>query len=783
MSARSKIRELHIERRRAFRALLTAEIVCLFLGIAGLFGKDAVYEYGVEDARTEFGAYSEEYGGIGTDGAEGLAGNLVSFEGISLPRGTYRVRLHYLTDTDMRNLCEVTDDEIGRGNVRTNGTMLFSGLHDTDFDMWLLRDSHTTAVHAYYDGAGALAVQGLTIRQTNAWNRIILFVLFCLITAVNVLYVYVKYDEEYHIPVKNKTVTFCLGLIILFASLPLALDYLPGGGDLIYHLMRVEGIKDGILSGWFPVRISPEWQQGYGYASPIFYGETLLYPAAMFRLIGFSVTTSYRLFMFGIVVATALTSYHCFRKMFGEPYIGVFCSMLYTVSVYRVYKTYYCGSWGECFGILLLPLIAYGFYRVFAGDVRDEGYRRSWIPLTAGFSLLVQSHLLTGEMVGFFTILLCVILWKKVLRPRTFLVLAKTVIYSVLLSAWFLVPFLDYMLTGDFVIQHVFERTIQYRGLYPAHLLFTYFIGGENVFFDAMGMYDSAAMGVGMALVSALALLAAIFWTGRTQGLSEEEKGLGKIAALFSVIAMLMSLSLFPWDRIQAWNPIAATLVSGIQFPNRFLTIANVGLTVAAGVVTKWVFARKRRVLTTCYVLATVFLMASGSVYLMEHAMNHWTALRVYNGEGMGTGYIAGAEYLPYGADASGFLYHDPVCTDGLEVRDYQKLSLGARARMSNPGNETESASFPLLYYKGYHAFDADGGEELYCHAGYNFEVTVDVPAGFDGNVEIKFASPWHWRLGEALTMATLLAMWLASRIRKRGRAGSAVTGRRERRI
>ena len=71
------------------------------------------------------------------------------------------------------------------------------------------------------------------------------------------------------------------------------------------------------------------------------------------------------------------------------------------------------------------------------------------------FTGLVQSHLLTGEQVGAFTILLCLLLIKKVFRKETFCSLAKTVIYSVLLSAWFLVPFGDYMLRGDFMIQHV----------------------------------------------------------------------------------------------------------------------------------------------------------------------------------------------------------------------------------------------------------------------------------------------------------------------------------------
>lgn len=541
-------------------------------------------------------------------------------------------------------------------------------------------------------------------------------------------------------------------------------------GDLGYHLMRVEGIKDGILAGQFPIRISPEWQQGYGYASPIFYGETVLYIAALFRLIGFTVTTSYRLFMAVVAIATVLIAYECFKKIFRNKYVGVLCSLLYSVSIYRIYKTYLCGSWGECLGIMFLPLIIYGFYRVFTQDIHESSYRRSWIPLTAGFTLLIQSHLLTCELVGGFTIILCIILWKKVFRKETFIVLAKTVIYSVLLSAWFLVPFVDYMLTGDFVIQHVAGRTIQERGLFPAHLFLTFFIAGGNVFFASNGMADSAPTGIGIALMAPLFILLYLFFTGKAAALAKTEKKLGILAAIFSVAAMLMSLSLFPWDRIQFLNRITATLVSSLQFPNRFLIIANVCLTAVAGVVAKYVITSKNTAYKVIYFAGTFLLVMISNIYLLNYTLNNNTPVRVYNNEGMGTGYISGAEYLPYGADAEDFVPRSPVCEEGLEARDYKKLSLGASVHMCNQKTNDQPATveFPLLYYKGYQAFATTDGEKLDCHAGNNFVVAVDIPSGFDGDILVKFISPWYWRLGEAVTVLSLIIMILVCTIRRK---------------
>ncbi len=724
-----KIKAMNLGGDKKFRILLLAEVILLLVCIVNLFGKDAVYRYPAD---------------------------MREFEGISLPKGTYRVKVYYDTDVDGKYVLKVTADDIGQKSLRFNSVVLYAGWHETNEEMWLLRDTEQLNVRVIAAGEGNLAMQGLTIEQTNAWNRICLFVVFCLITMVNLIWVYRQYDRLYAISVQSKTVTFLLGVVLLFASIPLMLDYMWSSGDLGYHLMRVEGIKDGILNGQFPIRISPEWQQGYGYASPIFYGETVLYVAALFRLIGFSVTTSYRLFMLLVTVATILIAYFCFKKIFGKPYIGVFCSALYTLSVYRIYKTYTCGSWGECFGVMFLPLIVYGFYRIFSQDIREESYKRSWLPLTIGFTMLLQSHLLTCEMVGFFTVLLCIVLWKKVFRAQTFLVLAKTVIYTILLSAWFLVPFLDYMLTGDFVIHHVSARTIQERGLYPAHILFTYFSNGGTVLFKESGMYHSDAMGPGIVLIVALAFVAYLLFTGKLKG---QDKKLGKIVASFAVLAMLLSLNVFPWDRIQALNRICATLVSSIQFPNRFLTIANVCLTVVAGIAAKYFMENETKERVACFYGAMVLCLVIGNIYFLERMIDYVTGVQVYNEQGMGTGYISGAEYLPYGTNAALLLPHDPKCSEEISVSRYKKKSLGAQAYFVNSGSFEGKAAFALLYYKGYRAYDMSDGTELNCYPGENGEVTVDIPAGYEGMAEVRFVSPRYWRAGEMLTLLSAVAL------------------------
>lgn len=743
MGTFANIRALQVNKRKNFRILLLVEVLLLLLGIVGLFGKDTAYQY-----------YPDDTG--------------VNFSGIVLPRGTYQVQMYYTTDTNSKNTMEVAAPDMGAESLRINTVHLFAGWDHTDEEMWLLRDTMQLNVRANYGGEGNLQIHGLVIQQTNAMNRIYLFMVLCLITVVNVIYLYRAYDMAYRIPTENKTVTFLLGVTLLFACIPLMLDYMWAGGDLTYHLMRIEGIKDGILNGQFPIRISPEWQQGYGYASPIFYGETVLYIAALFRLIGFSVTTSYRLFMLVVTVAGLLIAYYCYKKLFVNRYVGVLCAAFYILAVYRTHKFYDYSAFGEGIGMMFLPLLVYGFYRVFTQDVQEESYKRNWLPLTLGFSMLVQSHLLSGELAGFFTILLCVVMWKKVFRVQTFFVLAKAAVYSVLLSAWFLVPFLDYMLTGDFTIHHVSGRLIQERGGFVAHLLYTFFENGGGIFFRETGMQDSSPAGVGIGLIVALVIFGYLLVTKKMQKLSAAERMLGVITGSFGILAMIMSLEIFPWDAIQSLGAVAATLVSSIQFPHRLLTIANVCLVTVVGLVAKYFLEKEKKERTVAFLAAMVCCLLCSNVYLLENGVDRIGGIRVYNPKGMGTGYISGAEYLPYGADATLFMPHDPIPTGVAIVEGYEKQSLGAEAYVINPGGTEEAVAFPLLYYKGYQAYDENSGEQLNCYAGENFEVTVEIPSGFDGMVAVRFVSPWYWRTGEIVTIVSAISMIILFARKKR---------------
>lgn len=164
---------------------------------------------------------------------------------------------------------------------------------------------------------------------------------------------------------------FCvlLGVTVL-ASYPLFYGMTGPGHDLNFHLYRIEGIKDGLLSGQFPVRLHPTHNHGYGYISSSLYPELFLYFPALLRLLGASPVAAYHIFVFSINGMTAWIMYVCAKGMARSRYAGLLASVLYTLSTWRAVNLYHRAAVGEALAMLFFPLLLYGLYLLLAGDCR-----------------------------------------------------------------------------------------------------------------------------------------------------------------------------------------------------------------------------------------------------------------------------------------------------------------------------------------------------------------------------------------------------------------------------
>nr|MCR4588487.1 hypothetical protein [Lachnospiraceae bacterium] len=438
------------------RLLLLAEavVLLLLLGIT-VFHKNDVIRISAKQYSVSGGTY--DAASCWCIASEHTDTPFVTIGPLCLDRGVYRVVLPYGEDTAGDSLICVAEDGVTTG-VYTNGATLYHGRSSTSFQMWVLKPVDTLTLQVLYSGNGSLLVGDLDIVETSGLYRGILVIVFLLMLTLNLV---VSRMVQRRFPVQ------AVGVLVItaLASIPLCKNYTISGGDLIFHLMRIEGVKDGLLSGQFPVRIAPKWLCGYGYASSVFYGEILLYFPALLRLAGFSVQAAYKMLLFAINLGTAFISYDCFTKIAKDKWTGLIAALLYTLSPDRLFSQYVYAALGRAGAMMFLPFIALGFYQLYTRETEDADYWKGGVFLTLGFSGLIQTHSLSGMITVIFSVLLCALLALRTFRKKTLAVIGGAAGITLLLNAWFIVPFLDFVRRGDFIMEHTSERTIQSVGL------------------------------------------------------------------------------------------------------------------------------------------------------------------------------------------------------------------------------------------------------------------------------------------------------------------------------
>ena len=129
-------------------------------------------------------------------------------------------------------------------------------------------------------------------------------------------------------------------------------------------------------------------------------------------MVGFTITAGYNIYCIGLNIATAWISYYCFSRMFGKRHIGIVCSGLYTLSIFRIYKLTITGATGEGSAVTFIPLVIYGLYRIFTEDPKEKRYKTAWIPVMLGYAGLMQTHVLTCEITAFVTSLFCLVFMR-----------------------------------------------------------------------------------------------------------------------------------------------------------------------------------------------------------------------------------------------------------------------------------------------------------------------------------------------------------------------------------
>lgn len=557
---------------------------------------------------------------------------------------------------------------------------------------------------------------------------------------------------------------------MLVSCIPLFFDKLIIGHDTIIQLLRLEGIKDGYLAGQLPVKVEPTFCGGYGYAFSIFYGSLFYNIPALFRLMGFSIQFSYKIYVALINIATVLISYYSFFVMLKNKKNAVIASVLYSLSVYRFYDLYQRGAVGEYTAMTFLPLIAVGLWKIYISP-DDKNLRKMWVMPVIGFWGVIQSHVLSTEIYGAFTLLLCLIMFKKTFKKDRFIVLLKIVLISAVLNANYLLPFLECFMLDNLYIKH--DSYVEVLIGMPITHIFKFYTGKSS------SSYYIVDGGLGCTSIIVIIMLV---YAGVKKYFSEDSRRKLWITGIILLVSVILASSIIPWMKMT--NFLDAGTSSGtasklmhavsrvfktVQFPVRYVTVGA------------FVFIMFTCIVIFCKKNDKVLKAATGLIFAITVVQFVWLSAVMMKNGNLDTRYaisptdkdftfnLGGFEYMPLrdddGIPYMNMLMENEECqTTNAEISNYSKYLTNINVHIKTGAASTGMVEFPLLYYRGYKAVDVNTGEELLVYnSTSSARLAVIVPEDYDSDVKVYYAGKTTWHIAEVVSAMMMVFIILYS--------------------
>ncbi len=771
-----------IEERRGYSIFILVQILILFCLIIGLFGKAVTIELdaGNLEIRDEKVIVNDDHSFyISGWNDEDSYGRWIAGTGLfDLRQGMYEVSVDYeslLYNTEVGGNCE---DKTGTLQIfrtkKTEDKLCYNELQFQDGHthqrtrLWIrnIGGEQGLQLMVNFYGVGELRVDKILIRELTAWRLMRLLGWLVLFLLVDAVYIYFFVSRK----ASNKTAAAILLFAVFFASLPLMTDSLFWGHDLDFHLNRIIALANGLEAGHLFVPIQTEVLNGYGYASPLFYSQLFLYLPAILYNLAVPAQVCYQIYAILVNIATCLIAYYSFKGLVRDNKIAAAGALIYLLSAYRITNLYVRAAVGEYTAMAFYPLIVYGFVRVYTTEETKLGIR-DYLPIVLGLSGLIESHVLSCELAAMFIAVVCLVNYRKTFVPKRFITLAKAAVLTLCVNMAFILPFIQSM-QMDIRVNDDPVNQIQVQGTYLQQVFSAFQVSFGD---SRIGMNSEMSLSLGISLVMGLVIFAACCsmqneWRTRKSSTVK----VGVLCTVFTVVCIVLSLRIFPWDSIENFSKLLAKVLCIVQFPWRYLSMATVFAAVVTViglyVVKEIKSARTMQFLGGVLCLTAVF---TNSLY-MAGFTDGIGIERVY-GDADVEKAVSSGEYIlsdtiegnlrwrrvnadPKFVTVSGYAYQGGVTTfDCVNIAD------------------TEMAvEIPLMNYDNYYACDMVTGESIGIMNGTDNRVSLAIPAGFDSSIKVVYRFPLLWKLSYAVSFITVLLTVAAVVLdrRKRRNAG-----------
>ncbi len=462
-------------------------------------------------------------------------------------KGSYRATLNYSADKNGNVL------ELWEQGDKIAAWQLNYWEKELTVDFALSKDAKALQLRINYGGDGALTVKRLSLAPYTLFYTDTYFLIGVFLLLHLAAWLYVRSGKRLS---QEKLVDYAVILgVALLATTPMMQTYLYNADDLCYHLARLEGLKDGILDGQvIPVNILPEGLQNNGYMNAM-YPYLFLYIGAFMRLCGVSLAFSYKTLIFLSNLGSAVCAYVAVKSMVKSRRSVILSVVLYTLMPYRFTNIFSRGDLGETLALVFWPMVIAGLYHIVMGD------RKKWHYLVIGFTGALQSHILSVAYVAAVCVITALLYCVRIARERRYTELLKAAGLTVLLNAWYVVPFLYY-----YFKENLDKDVLRWSGYFEQS------INLSNMT-QTLSLYNKQYFSLGLALLGCLGI-GIVYLLCERRGKVSGADGFMLYLLTLGGIFVFLATGYFP-SRALMKNAFFENIATMLQFPWRFLGPAS----------------------------------------------------------------------------------------------------------------------------------------------------------------------------------------------------------------
>lgn len=459
---------------------------------------------------------------------------------------------------------------------------------------------------------------------------------------------------------------YCLLLVFLTNNVINRAD-----SDIEFHSARIVGLAQSIRNFDFLPNLNYLFGNGIGYATPMFYGQWLLYPSSILFIFTKSIKLSVALYALIISFLGSSGSYYFFKKINNNPLVSLFVAMLNPLV--------YCNfGYGMIASTALIPFLLLGIYLILFEK------KKAGILLGIVVALLVQTHIISTVILALNVVVFLIIFYDKI-TVQSIVEFIKSIFIALFLSLGFIFQFIEQSKSQVFFANWT---TRPFMGMSGNSKSFYEVI--ESLFNTTTSPTTIAVASPLIIFISFLAIALLLEW----KNISNTSKKL----FLLVLILLIFSSSVLPW------NELKYTIFGILQWPTRIITfIPSIIVLVFA--------MEEKSVKKACYSFVIALCVFSSIVIFrnqtdskkfsdkLEQRMNS-----LYYGSKELDGF-SGMEYLTIDinykeANKANYLLNFPKETNSYKIsnvkEEYNKLSFDIKV------NHTKARLvLPRIWYKG----------------------------------------------------------------------------------